>query len=199
MQHVDRQHETSEAPRPTRTASEGIVEVRPVRGRRDLTAFIKLPWRLYRGVDNWVPPLISERRQHLSRKSNPFFEHAAAEYFLAFRDGDAVGRIGAHVDHRFNDFHDNRWGMFGFYESEDDPAVARAARRCSGLAARAGARPHLRAVQLLDEPRARAADRGSPVTPADPRGLALPLLRRAARRLGPAQGHGPLQVGDYER
>jgi hypothetical protein len=124
MQHVDRQHETSQAPRPTRTAHEGAVEVRPVRGRRDVTAFIKLPWRLYRGVDNWLPPLISERRKHLSRQSNPFFEHAEAEYFLAFRNGDAVGRIGAHVDHRFNDFHDNRWGMFGFYESDDDPAVA---------------------------------------------------------------------------
>jgi GNAT superfamily N-acetyltransferase len=102
------------------------LEVRPVRTRRDMTAFIKLPWRLYRGVDNWVPPLISERRKHLSPKHNPFFEHAEAEYFLALRDGEPVGRIGAHVDHRFNEFQKTRWGMFGFFEAENDAQVAAA-------------------------------------------------------------------------
>jgi len=30
----------------------------------------------------------------LSRTRNPFFEHASAEYFLAERNGEVVGRIG---------------------------------------------------------------------------------------------------------
>jgi GNAT superfamily N-acetyltransferase len=91
-----------------------------------LRAFIRLPWRLYRGSANWVPPLISERRRHLDRRRNPFFEHAEAEYFLAWRDGEPVGRITAHVDQRLNEFQDNQWGLFGFFESERDPAVAAA-------------------------------------------------------------------------
>jgi GNAT superfamily N-acetyltransferase len=70
------------------------VEVRPVEGRRDLNAFIKLPFRLHRGTP-WVPPLIFERRQFLDREKNPFFEHAEAEYFIAERDGQVVGRITA--------------------------------------------------------------------------------------------------------
>ncbi len=102
------------------------VEIRPVRSRRDLTRFIRLPWRLYDTQPLWVPPLISERRRHLSRRRNPFFEHAEAEYFLAWRDGVPVGRISAHVDHRLNEAQDNRWGLFGFFESEDDPQVAAA-------------------------------------------------------------------------
>lgn len=102
----------------------GDVEVRPVRGRRELNAFIKLPWRLYRQVANWVPPLISERRRHLDRGHNPFFEHAEAEYFLAWRDGEPVGRITAQVDHRLNQFHDNSWGLFGFFECVDEEQVA---------------------------------------------------------------------------
>ncbi|MCL2770273.1 MAG: hypothetical protein FWD42_09240 [Solirubrobacterales bacterium] len=102
----------------------GAVEVRPVRGRRELTAFIKLPWRLYRHVANWVPPLISERRHHLDRERNPFFEHAEAEYFLAWRDGVPVGRISAHVDHLFNEFQSNEWGLFGFFECVHDEQVA---------------------------------------------------------------------------
>jgi hypothetical protein len=114
---------------PPRTA-EGEIQVRPVRGRRELGAFIRLPWRLYQGVANWVPPLISERRRHLDRRRNPFFEHADAEYFLAWRGtpgrGEPVGRITAHVDHRLSEFQSNNWGLFGFLECEDDPAVAAA-------------------------------------------------------------------------
>src|SRR5205823_8048316 len=102
------------------------IEVRPVRSRGELMRFIRLPWRLYRNEPMWVPPLISERKKHLDRKKNPFFEHAEAEYFLAWRGGTPVGRIAAHVDHRFNEFQDNEWGLFGFFESADDPEVANA-------------------------------------------------------------------------
>jgi len=73
-----------------------------------------------------VPPLISERKRHLDRRRNPFFQHADAEYWLARRDGRVVGRITAQVDQRFNEFQDNDWGMFGFFECEDDPEVATA-------------------------------------------------------------------------
>jgi GNAT superfamily N-acetyltransferase len=89
-----------------------------------MAAFIRLPWRLYRDSATWVPPLLMERKRHLDKRRNPFFEHAEAEYFLAWRDGEPVGRITAHVDHRFNEFQDNSWGLFGFFESERDPAVA---------------------------------------------------------------------------
>src|SRR5215216_3317676 len=87
------------------------VEIRPVRSRKDLMRFIKLPFRLYRGQPNWVPPLIYERKRHLDRKKNPFFEHAEVEYFLAVRDGKVVGRISADIDHRVNEYQDNRWGL----------------------------------------------------------------------------------------
>jgi GNAT superfamily N-acetyltransferase len=102
------------------------LDVRPVASKRDLTTFIKLPWRLYRNEPNWVPPLISERRQFLDRRKNPWFEHGEAEYFLAWRDGRAVGRITAQVDRILNEFQDNTWGLFGFFECEDDPEAAAA-------------------------------------------------------------------------
>jgi GNAT superfamily N-acetyltransferase len=100
------------------------VEIRPVATRRDLAAFIKLPFSLYRNERNWVPPLIFEVRRRLDRSRNPFFEHAEAEYFLARRAGRVVGRITAHVDRHFNEFQDNRWGLFGFFECEDDAEAA---------------------------------------------------------------------------
>ncbi|HEY5342686.1 MAG TPA: hypothetical protein VIJ66_03400, partial [Solirubrobacteraceae bacterium] len=47
-------------------------------------------------------------------------------YFLAYRDGRPVGRISAHVDRNFNEFQDNEWGLFGWFECEDDADAARA-------------------------------------------------------------------------
>lgn len=102
------------------------LEIRPVASKRELNAFIELPWRLYRNEPNWVPPLRFERRQFLDRRRNPFFEHAEAEYFLAWRDGHPVGRITAQVDRNLNEFQSNSWGLFGFFECEQDPEVARA-------------------------------------------------------------------------
>ena len=101
------------------------VDVRPVRSRRDLTRFIKLPFRLHRNEPNWVPPLVFERRRFLDRRKNPYFHHAEAEYFLAWRDGEPAGRVTAQIDRNFNEYHGERSGHFGFFESEDDPEVAR--------------------------------------------------------------------------
>jgi GNAT superfamily N-acetyltransferase len=102
------------------------VEIRHVTTRRDLNTFIRLPWAIYRNRPLWVPPLKFDVRHRLDRSRNPFFEHAEAEYFLAFRDGDPVGRISAHYDRNFNRFQDNEWGMFGWFEARDDPIVAAA-------------------------------------------------------------------------
>ena len=74
------------------------VTIRPVRARRDLKRFVRVPFRLHRDHPQWVPPLIFDRMQFLDRSKNPYFEHAEAEYFIAERDGEPVGRITAQLD-----------------------------------------------------------------------------------------------------
>jgi GNAT superfamily N-acetyltransferase len=96
------------------------LEIRAVASHRDLREFIELPFRLHSTSPHWVPPLRIERRLFLSRKHNAFFRHGDARFFLAWRDGRVVGRISAQVDHAFNRFHGNTWGMFGFLEIEED-------------------------------------------------------------------------------
>ncbi len=104
----------------------GSLTIRPVRTRRELKRFVKVPFRLHRESEQWVPPLVFERMQFLDRKKNPWFEHGEAEYFLAERDGEPVGRITAQVDSRWDEFQGGRDAMFGFFETANDPAVARA-------------------------------------------------------------------------
>jgi GNAT superfamily N-acetyltransferase len=102
------------------------VQIEPVRSKRDLSAFIKLPFRLYAGEEYWVPPIIADRKRFLDRSKNPFFEHGEAEYFLARRDGEVVGRITAQIDRNLHEFQSNRWGQFGFFDAIDDQEVATA-------------------------------------------------------------------------
>jgi GNAT superfamily N-acetyltransferase len=88
--------------------------------------FIRLPWRIYRTSPNWVPALIFERKQFLSRRHNPFFEHGDAQLFIAWRGRDPVGRISAQYDEDFNGHQGNNWGFFGFFECLDDQEAASA-------------------------------------------------------------------------
>jgi GNAT superfamily N-acetyltransferase len=113
------------SPSPSSPQSAPVV-VSPVSGKRELREFILLPFRLYEGVPQWVPPLISERKRHLDRTRNPYFQHADAEYFLARRGDRIVGRISAQIDRHFNEVQENDWGQFGFFECEDDPEAASA-------------------------------------------------------------------------
>jgi GNAT superfamily N-acetyltransferase len=102
------------------------VTVRPVATKRDETAFIKLPWKIYAGDASWVPPLLMDRRKLIDRQNNPFYRHAAMEMFLAERGGEQVGRIAAIVNDNHNREHHENIGFFGFFESIDDRAVASA-------------------------------------------------------------------------
>jgi GNAT superfamily N-acetyltransferase len=98
------------------------LEITPVRGIGDLRAFVTLPFRLHAGT-KWIPPLKLERFGYLSKATNPFFKHGEAKLFLARRDGRVVGRISAHIAEELNRFQDNRWGLFGFIEFEDDQEI----------------------------------------------------------------------------
>ena len=102
------------------------VRIAPVTDGRDFERFVAFPYDLYRGDPLWVPQLRMDVRTLLSREKNPFFQHAEAEYFLAW-DGDrVVGRIAAIKNDAHNREHHDRVGFYGFFESENDQQVANA-------------------------------------------------------------------------
>ncbi len=98
--------------------------VRPVSTARDLKRFIDFPYRLHRGDPNWVPQLRMDMNTMLSKKKNPFFEHSDAEYFLAERDGQVVGRIAAIENRQHNRYYNDKVGFFGFFDTVNEQAVA---------------------------------------------------------------------------
>ena len=97
----------------------GELRVIPVAGRRLMRNFIELPWSLYAGDSCWVPPLMAERKWHLSPK-NPYFEHAEFQAWIACRGEHMVGRISAQVDRLHLQRYHDATGFFGLLESEDN-------------------------------------------------------------------------------
>ncbi len=104
----------------------GSVTIRPVGNRRELKRFVKVPFHLHRDHPQWVAPLIFERMAFLDPGKNPWFEHGEAQFFLAERDGEPVGRISAHLDRRWDEYQGGSDAMFGFFETTEDPEVAKA-------------------------------------------------------------------------
>jgi hypothetical protein len=102
------------------------VELVPVETKAELERFIRVPMRLNAGDPNWIAPLMFERREALSPKHNPFFQHADHQFWLARRDGRDVGRISAQIDHLARTDTDAPAGYFGMIAAEDDADVFRA-------------------------------------------------------------------------
>jgi hypothetical protein len=96
-----------------------MLQIKPVDSRQELRRFIQLPWSIYKDDPAWVPPLILERKDHLS-PNNPFFDHAKFQSWIAYRSGKAVGRISAQIDQLHLNQFKKREGFFGMVEAEDN-------------------------------------------------------------------------------
>lgn len=102
-----------------------MITVKPADSKADFDKFLKFPWAVYGKDPNWVPMLFMDMKFNLV--TSPFWEHSEKQLFLAYDDaGKVVGRICATVDHNFIKFHEEATGFFGFFESVNDPAVAKA-------------------------------------------------------------------------
>lgn len=92
------------------------IQIKPVKSKKELKQFIKLPWKIYKNDSNWVPPLISQMKDKFNREKYPYYEFSEVQPFLAFKDGEPAGRIVAHINSRHNETHNENIGFFGFYE-----------------------------------------------------------------------------------
>jgi len=102
------------------------IEIKTLHPTKDITKFIKFAWKIYKGDPNWVPPLLMDKKKILNKNKNPFFKTAEMEMFMAYKDGEPVGRIAAIKNDAHNKVHDENIGFFGFFESINDQEVANA-------------------------------------------------------------------------
>lgn len=103
-----------------------MIEIREVTTTGELKRFIRFKHDLYRGNPYWAPPLDRDELHTLSWDQNPAFVNCQARYWMAFRDGRAIGRIAAILNQPFVDRWEKRYLKFGWFDWIDDRQVAQA-------------------------------------------------------------------------
>jgi len=93
--------------------------------RRDVRAFIRFPFDLYRDCPQWVPPLLPAMRFALDRRRYPFYRRSDADFFLVESEGQVLGRIAALENRPYNAFHGTRAAFFYYFEVVEDLQAAR--------------------------------------------------------------------------
>ncbi|MCL6266101.1 GTP cyclohydrolase [Flagellimonas myxillae] len=103
-----------------------MVKVKQVQSRADLKKFVKFPFTLYKDSPYWVPPIIKDEMETFNSDKNPVFHNAQASYFLAYKDGELVGRVAAIVN--WLEVKEQKlWKMrFGWFDFVDDLEVSSA-------------------------------------------------------------------------
>lgn len=103
-----------------------MITIRPINleNKAEREAFIRFPWKIYQNDPHWVAPLLMDMRMKLNVKKHPFFEFGTIQAYMAYRVDEAVGRIAAVQNRRYNEFHHCKTGFFGFFECIDDQQVA---------------------------------------------------------------------------
>lgn len=94
--------------------------------KSEINRFVQFPFDLYEGHPQWVPPFISDVRTMLNPEKHPYYEHSDAEFFIAEREGEVVGRIVALENKPFNQYHDKKDAEFYLFECIKDQEVANA-------------------------------------------------------------------------
>ncbi|MGB0909601.1 MAG: N-acetyltransferase [Nitrospirales bacterium] len=101
------------------------IEIVPVKGHQAIEQFIHIPWSIYSKGSCWIPPLVLERRQHLSPQ-NPYFAHAETQLWIAYRNSQPIGRISAQIDELHQARYQDQTGFFGMLEAHDDIEIFQA-------------------------------------------------------------------------
>jgi len=102
------------------------VEIKEVKNKRDLKAFVRFPFNLYKDSEYWIPPLIHNEMEVLNSEKNPDFEYCEAKYWLAYKDDQLVGRIAGITNKKYVEKWKNKYASFSRFDFIDDEEVSKA-------------------------------------------------------------------------
>ncbi|MBN4085124.1 GTP cyclohydrolase [Flavobacteriaceae bacterium AH-315-B10] len=103
-----------------------MITVKEVHSKKDLKAFVKFPFSLYKDSKYWVPPIISQEIKTFNKKINPVFNDADARLFLAYKDNIIVGRVAAIINWLEVKGQNQKKMRFGWFDVIDDITVSKA-------------------------------------------------------------------------
>ena len=102
------------------------IQIKTVTTRKDLKTFVRYANRLYKGNKYYVPSMPFDDMNTLDKEKNGAFDFCKAEYYLAYKDGEVVGRVAAIVNYKANEAWNVDQVRFGWFDFIDDLEVSKA-------------------------------------------------------------------------
>jgi GNAT superfamily N-acetyltransferase len=102
------------------------IEIKTVTTRKELKTFVRFANRMYKGNKYYVPCMPMDDMKTLDKNYNAAFEFCEAEYFLAYKDGQLVGRVAAILNKKANQAWNVNQVRFGWFDFIDDIEVSKA-------------------------------------------------------------------------
>lgn len=102
------------------------VTIKTVSSVKDFKTFARFANRLYKGNRYYVPSMPMDDLSTFSKEKNAAFEFSDAEFYLAYKDGEVVGRVAAIINHKANEAWKVKQVRFGWIDFIDDMEVSAA-------------------------------------------------------------------------
>lgn len=103
-----------------------MIIVKEAISKNELLEYIKFPFSLYKNNPYWVPSLINDELETFDKTKNPIFENAEAQFYIAYKDTEIVGRIAAIINWQEVNQQQKRKVRFGWFDVIDDIEVTKA-------------------------------------------------------------------------
>lgn len=103
-----------------------MITVYEAKSKKEITAFIKFPFTLYKNNKYWVPPLIADELASFDKTKNPVFKNAEAYFYVAKIDNNIVGRIAAIINWQEVNHQHKKKVRFGWFDAIDNSDVTEA-------------------------------------------------------------------------
>ena len=100
------------------------IQVKAVSSKKEMKTFVRFANRLYKEDRYYVPTMPSDDMATFDKGHNGAFAFSEAELYLAYKDGEVVGRVAAIINNKANE----TWGVkqvrFGWFDFIDDMDVS---------------------------------------------------------------------------
>jgi GNAT superfamily N-acetyltransferase len=103
-----------------------MITVKEISSKKEMKQFVLFPFNLYKDNKYWVPPIIKDEIASFDKRQNPNFEQADAHFFLAYKQGEIVGRIVAIINRVEVEKQQIKKMRFGWFDVIDDIEVTKA-------------------------------------------------------------------------
>tara|TARA_B100000575_G_scaffold269892_1_gene249927 strand:- start:1888 stop:3021 length:1134 start_codon:yes stop_codon:yes gene_type:complete len=101
------------------------IDIKKVSTKGDYQTFVEFPFALYKDNPFWVPPLVKDEIETLDPKLNPVYQNATASLFIAYKNGEVVGRVAAIINWiEVKEIKKNKV-RFGWFDFVDDINVSK--------------------------------------------------------------------------